>query len=695
MGESHLRVALRWLAHPVSLVAIAVMVLNDHVLKQAYGTWWTGKLSDVAGLVFFPALVAVGLAAARPTRDGTRGAHGGFERLTFGAVSITAVAFAWVKGTAAGAAAASAVLSGITVPLFGWPSVVRADATDLLALPAVGLAAWVASRVASRAAHRVASRAGTRGGQSTEEVARPSAGRRAFAVAMVPVAILASVATTSPSYPTAWVADDGDHGWVVLAGNGGSSAYRLTAGGWEPAPTPKDPFADASKACSRTQPDWCFRTVPGQLAVEQSSDGGATWETAWAASADDRRAMADTYGLGQHSSSVLVSSGVGVFDGPDGFTVVVGNSYDGLLVRGIDGDWERKGFEGLDCCGSEGAIPLPSRWSPYGAAIPPAIAWALAAFTVLSAASLVMAHGRIRSWRSRGVTSRENTAHFLVWAGVVAAAAAAIGVGPSGKSGDGAMYVQVRHTLFVVELALAFVLAAAAFSLARGRFLRGRGQLTSFSLVVSLLAGVLVFAVPGAGWWDTVVALSVCTAAVWVASARIASDAERWGVISLNQRVKPTHAERGALMAEVATTMAAMAAPTAQSTEALAPATWTPRDALLLTCIGPDVAAADVRAVLVEAKVIDGSYPSLAELEDGIGRLEASGLVKVVRSGGFRATLRGLRVLRAGGLASGALPRPGSDRRVHDALRRVGCRAGRVAIGREAYERGLKRAVGL
>lgn len=45
------------LLHPVPLVAIATLVINDHWLKAAYGTWWTGKLSDVAGMLFFPLLL--------------------------------------------------------------------------------------------------------------------------------------------------------------------------------------------------------------------------------------------------------------------------------------------------------------------------------------------------------------------------------------------------------------------------------------------------------------------------------------------------------------------------------------------------------------------------------------------------------------------------------------------------------------
>ena len=65
MVDSLLRPALNWLTHPLPLFAVAVMALNDHVLKAEFGGRWTGKLSDAASLVFFPALVAVVLAGAR------------------------------------------------------------------------------------------------------------------------------------------------------------------------------------------------------------------------------------------------------------------------------------------------------------------------------------------------------------------------------------------------------------------------------------------------------------------------------------------------------------------------------------------------------------------------------------------------------------------------------------------------------
>jgi len=49
----------RDLAHPLPLLAVVVLCLNDHFLKGSglLPGWLTGKLSDFAGLFFFPILL--------------------------------------------------------------------------------------------------------------------------------------------------------------------------------------------------------------------------------------------------------------------------------------------------------------------------------------------------------------------------------------------------------------------------------------------------------------------------------------------------------------------------------------------------------------------------------------------------------------------------------------------------------------
>jgi hypothetical protein len=45
------------LLHPVFAGAVALLLVNDHLLKSAFPGLISGKLSDVAGLVFFPMLM--------------------------------------------------------------------------------------------------------------------------------------------------------------------------------------------------------------------------------------------------------------------------------------------------------------------------------------------------------------------------------------------------------------------------------------------------------------------------------------------------------------------------------------------------------------------------------------------------------------------------------------------------------------
>ena len=45
---------LGFFVHPLPALAVVLLYLNDHVWKWRYASWWTGKLSDFAGLFFFP-----------------------------------------------------------------------------------------------------------------------------------------------------------------------------------------------------------------------------------------------------------------------------------------------------------------------------------------------------------------------------------------------------------------------------------------------------------------------------------------------------------------------------------------------------------------------------------------------------------------------------------------------------------------
>jgi hypothetical protein len=125
---------------PLPLLMLALLALNDWALKPSSAPGWlTGKLSDVAGLALFPLIVtAVGdLVLLGASRAGLRVDATLRAGKLAAAIAVTAIGFTAVKLSPAIAHAVAAILA---VP-FGRATIV-ADPTDLLALPALAVAAW-------------------------------------------------------------------------------------------------------------------------------------------------------------------------------------------------------------------------------------------------------------------------------------------------------------------------------------------------------------------------------------------------------------------------------------------------------------------------------------------------------------------------------------------------------------------------
>jgi hypothetical protein len=128
------------MGHPALFACVAALVVNDHVLKDRYPGWWTGKLSDFAGL----AMLGIVLAAAIGPRRG---------------LAVAGMAFALLQLVPGVAEAAAPLLGGAT----------RRDPPDLLAVTVL-VPIWLALRP-----RRLA------GGESQPlESARPSASGRKF-----------------------------------------------------------------------------------------------------------------------------------------------------------------------------------------------------------------------------------------------------------------------------------------------------------------------------------------------------------------------------------------------------------------------------------------------------------------------------------------------------------------------------------
>ena len=146
----------RDLLHPLALVALLVLILNDHFLKQAFPSALTGKLSDVAGLILLPLLIRAAYEWFRevlPSRSGRESMPVWVPAAATAAVFSSIQLSEWaasVYETSLGflqwlPAAAVASLSGESVPPMLTVSKVL-DPTDLLVLPVVLIPAWIASR---------------------------------------------------------------------------------------------------------------------------------------------------------------------------------------------------------------------------------------------------------------------------------------------------------------------------------------------------------------------------------------------------------------------------------------------------------------------------------------------------------------------------------------------------------------------
>ncbi|GJM37224.1 MAG: hypothetical protein DHS20C19_05910 [Acidimicrobiales bacterium] len=259
----------RALADPRFLVAVALLAANDHWWKAAHGSWLTGKLSDVVGLLVVGVMLRVALVDAR------RG------RLALGAL---AVAFAALKAVPA-ATALAVDAADVALP---WSNAVVTDPTDLLAVPVLFAVAPI--------------------------VERPIVWwtSRSVRVLGLLAAATAAVATSSPPTEGADLSIESD---------------RIVA-----TPFNYDPDADyAASACRPSTPDECFRIR--DLRIDESVDGGASWTTVWRvdhnAAATLRSEHTSAYEASEFGPRDIVATDTQVKASFDGLDTVVERQADG------------------------------------------------------------------------------------------------------------------------------------------------------------------------------------------------------------------------------------------------------------------------------------------------------------------------------------------------------------------------------
>jgi hypothetical protein len=244
--------ALRSTCHPGSVAAVLVVLLNDHVLRHVWPSWLTGKIGDFAWLVFAPLVLAALLAWLTPARLAAHSRNLG--RLAF-----------WLVGLEFALAKTVPLFHALTVRAYefviAWPSTLRLDPTDLIALPAL----WLGWRIWTEASLRPTS--------------LPPAGW-----VMLSLAVVATLADAgAPDY--------GVHCLVEKDGNlyafaGYSNVYVSHDGGvnWQDDPTAGDLARRDCGAMHTTpwqvadtqNPAIHYRFTSG-VGIEKSTDAGQTW----------------------------------------------------------------------------------------------------------------------------------------------------------------------------------------------------------------------------------------------------------------------------------------------------------------------------------------------------------------------------------------------------------------------------------
>jgi len=127
------------LTHPLSILAILLLLFNDHWLRYAHPSWLTGKLGDFTWLVFAPFIAGLLFAWIVPRRWEQHTRLVGWLSIGFiGLWFATAKTIPFVHH----------LTTETLYAIVGWEGQLRLDITDLLTLPAL-IISWHIWRTAS------------------------------------------------------------------------------------------------------------------------------------------------------------------------------------------------------------------------------------------------------------------------------------------------------------------------------------------------------------------------------------------------------------------------------------------------------------------------------------------------------------------------------------------------------------------
>ena len=322
------------MSHPWVMLSVAILLVNDYVLKVYFPSWLTGKLSDLAGLFFFPILLSAVLnIVLEPLKFQPR-------HIAFSSFWFTALWFTLIKTLPFFSGLTGDILSS----LMSLPVKIICDPTDMIAL-AMLFPAWKLRLSAGN-------------GRMTK--------KRGLSYAMLFIASLVAMAS-GPSgnirVITRLVVHENkiytyhDYSKDPYASNDpyASSSYEenyySSDGGqtWERSNETLplqvvDQFMVPSKLpftlCLPKAPNTCYRT--GKETILESLDGGKTWNVSWRI----------PLGREEFLSRILARHHLGPYDlvslDYNGEQVVVAAiGLQGVLVKMSDAPWISVGVDGL------------------------------------------------------------------------------------------------------------------------------------------------------------------------------------------------------------------------------------------------------------------------------------------------------------------------------------------------------------
>ena len=320
-------ISLRCLRHPLTLISLGVLLLNDHWFKLAAPSYLTGKLSDFAGLLFFPFLLSAGLGLVlmRWKIAPRRVAILGF--------AITGIWFTTLKTVPIVNLGTEQLVNVLT----GAQSQIILDPSDLIALFSLLPAGWLWLRLEHHPSPR-------------------PPGRLAYlALGLAAFATLATSPSILISYDRLLEVPGG-----LVMGNGPglrNQGYKNQVGGlfafsadglvWQDYPNPSPELQEAGikdpilpkQVCLPSRPLECYR-ITGQPQVERSLDGDLTWKIDWQFPLERRSYMSHRYLVTPPPMNINPLD-IAVLELPDGPRVVVAMGDQGALVRLADGSWKR------------------------------------------------------------------------------------------------------------------------------------------------------------------------------------------------------------------------------------------------------------------------------------------------------------------------------------------------------------------